>query len=153
MTSIFEIMTREPSVCLERTSVEECARLMRECDCGEIPVVNNINELRVIGVVTDRDIVVRLIAEGKNPLSCTVEECCTKPAITVSEKTSVDSCLMTMENHQVRRLPVVDSFGRCIGIVSQADLARSAIPAKETGKLVRKVSAPNRAPEPSPIMQ
>ena len=132
-----DVMTKNPRCCTEDVTLNEVARLMVQNDCGEIPVVGQGNQL--IGVVTDRDIVCRVVAEGKDPKVITAEQCMTHPAISVLEDDSLESVLMTMETNQVRRVPVVDDDGRCVGIISQADVALAGRDA-EVGELVREVS-------------
>ena len=94
-------------------------------------------------MITDRDIVVRAVAEGRNPLSLTASACLTSPVITIREEASLDECTDLMEAKQIRRLLVVDESGALIGIVAQADVARHAS-RKDAGELVRDVSAPSR---------
>jgi CBS domain-containing protein len=110
---------------------------MRQNDCGEIPVVDSAE--RPIGVVTDRDIVCRVVAEGKNPMAYTVDRCMSQPVITVSTETPVEEVINTMEKHRIRRVPVVDASGACAGIIAQADVAW-AERLSEVGELVREVS-------------
>jgi CBS domain-containing protein len=139
-------MTRYPTCCTPDTSLDRIAQLMVLQDCGEIPIVQD-DETRVpIAVVTDRDIVCRVIARGRNPLEYTAETCMTQPVVTVPEEMSIDDVLATMEKHQIRRVPVVNTRGHCVGIISQADVAwrRSK---KEVAELVREVS--REATEPS----
>ncbi|HKY21452.1 MAG TPA: CBS domain-containing protein [Vicinamibacterales bacterium] len=119
-----DIMTREPACCGPKTTLEDVAKLMVQNDCGEIPVVDVNN--RVIGVVTDRDIVCRVVAAGINPLERTAESCMTPSVVTARENDSIADIISMMERHQVRRVPVVRDGGLCTGIVSQADLARIA---------------------------
>lgn len=95
---------------------------MVEYDCGEIPVIESISNLKPIGVVTDRDIVCRAITLGKNPLEMTVSECMSNPCVTVNSDTSIKDCCKILKENKIRRVPVVDEKGRCCGIVSQADL-------------------------------
>jgi len=130
-------MTRNPRCCTEEVTLHEVARLMVQNDCGEIPVVDEDNQL--IGVVTDRDIVCRVVAEGKDPMAITAEECMTHPVIAVFEDDSLDSVLSAMEKHQIRRVPVVDGSGCCSGIIAQADVALQARDS-DVGELVREVS-------------
>jgi CBS domain-containing protein len=132
-----DVMTRNPRCCTEDVTLHEVARLMVQNDCGEIPVVGEHN--RLIGVVTDRDIVCRVVAEGKDPSVITAEECMTHPVISVDEDDSLESVLATMEKHQIRRVPVVDGSGCCSGIIAQADLAFQARESA-VGELVREVS-------------
>ena len=135
-----EMMTRNPSACTEQTSLQEVARTMVGCDCGAVPVVRGT---ALAGMITDRDIVVRAVAEGKNPVTMTVRECMTSPVVSVREDTSLEECTELMESNKVRRMPVVDASGALVGIVAQADVARHAS-RKDAGELVRDVSTPGR---------
>jgi CBS domain-containing protein len=132
-----DLMTKNPRCCTEDMTLHEVARLMVQIDCGEIPVVGEGNQL--IGVVTDRDIVVRAVAEGKDTRAITVEECMTHPAISVDEDESLADVMSTMEKHQIRRVVVVNGAGCCVGIIAQADVARGA-QNSDVGELVREVS-------------
>src|SRR5207253_2648166 len=87
-----DIMTVHPKCCSPSTNLKEVAKMMLECDCGEIPVIENTNSLRPIGVITDRDIVCRVLALGKNPLETTVGECMSTPCITVNAEMMVEDC-------------------------------------------------------------
>lgn len=136
-----DIMTGDPACCSPETSVQEAARLMVENDCGEIPVVDK--QGAPVGVITDRDIACRCVAEGKR-LDMPVSEAMSAPAVTVAEDASLDDCCALMEENQVRRVPVVDANGKCCGIVAQADIARTA-DEDRTAELVRDVSEPSRA--------
>ncbi len=132
-----DVMTPEPQCCSPETPLNEVANLMVEADCGEIPVVDASN--RLIGVVTDRDIVCRIVAKGKNPSSCSAQDAMTQPVVAVLADTTLDEIVAVMEENQIRRVPVVDSAGCCCGIVSQADVALTARES-EVGEMVREVS-------------
>lgn len=134
-----EIMSKDPACCTRETSLQDVAVLMVEHDCGEIPVVDNMQSKRPVGVVTDRDITVRTVALGKNPLELRARDCMSSPAVTVTPETSLDDCCNLMEENQLRRVPVVDEAGCCCGIVSQADIAQHASKG-EAGELVKDVS-------------
>ena len=134
-----DIMTDNPACCTPETPLRDVARMMVDCDCGEIPVVDTSQ--RPIGVVTDRDITCRAVAQGKNPLEMTANDVMSHPVITVSPDTDLEDALDTMETHQVRRVPAVDADGKICGIVSQADIARHA-PEDETAEMVKDVSQP-----------
>ncbi len=140
-----DIMTKNPACCTPDTNLQEVARLMVEHDCGESPVVESKQSMKLVGVITDRDITCRSVAVGKNPLELTAGDCMSSPCVTVTPEMSVESCCQTMEENQVRRVPVVDKSGACCGIVSQADIAQHASK-QETGKVVKGVSLPNAAP-------
>jgi CBS domain-containing protein len=124
------------------TSLEEVARMMVQCDCGEIPVIERQDLRKVVGVVTDRDIVCRAVARGENPLLLSAAAVMTSPAVTVREHDDVDEVVRLMETHQVRRIPVLEQNGEICGIVSLADIARHDS-RKQTGELVREVSTPS----------
>lgn len=134
-----DIMTENPSCCTPDTALQEVARMMEENDCGCIPVVENEDTRKPVGVVTDRDIATRVVAQGKNPLEVTAGKCMSSPAVTVTPETSVDDCCRVMEENQVRRVPVVDASGGCCGMVAQADVATKA-GKQETSEVVREVS-------------
>jgi CBS domain-containing protein len=123
------------------TPLEDVARMMVNCDCGEIPVVERLDLKKPVGVVTDRDIVCRTIAEGKNPLTMSAGRVMTSPAVTAKEGDGIDAIKSIMETHQVRRVPVVDQNGEICGIVSLADIARCDS-RKEAGEVIREVSSP-----------
>ncbi len=139
-----ELMTPNPTCCTPDTAIQEVARLMRDHDCGEIPVVEGRDAGTLVGVVTDRDIVLRLVAEGQDYRGATAGSCMTQPALSLPRDAQVSDAVEMMQAHQVRRLPIVDDRGVVRGIVSQADLARWAS-TEQTGELVRDVSEPSRS--------
>jgi CBS domain-containing protein len=132
-----DVMTSDPACCSLNTSLDQVAKMMVQNDCGEIPIIDTSN--RPVGVVTDRDIVCRVVAEGKNPSAHTAQECMTTPAVTVRADAPIGDVIATMEQHQIRRVPVVDDGGCCSGIISQADIANAAAPNK-TSELVTEIS-------------
>jgi len=131
------LMTADPQCCTAETPLNEVAKLMVENDCGEIPIVDHDKQL--IGVVTDRDIVCRVVAKGQNPSAMTAQDAMTQPVISVTEGSSLEDVLSLMEEHQIRRVPVVDATGACCGIIAQADVAMVA-QESEVGEMVREVS-------------
>jgi CBS domain-containing protein len=132
-----DVMTENPACCTPDTPLEQVAKLMVQHDCGEIPVIDASEQ--PIGVVTDRDIVCRVVAEGKNPVAYTAELCMTQPAVTVRVDSTLEEVVNTMEKHQIRRVPVVDERGCCAGMIAQADVAWSGRE-KDVAELVREVS-------------
>jgi CBS domain-containing protein len=134
-----DVMTTEPACCYPSTSIQEVARLMKQFDCGEIPVVDEKTR-KPVGVITDRDIACRCVADGKDTRQVTAEDCMSKPVITVTPDADLEECCTAMEKNQIRRIPVVDSDG-CCGIVSQADIARTSS-AKQVASVVKIVSRP-----------
>ena len=132
-----DVMTPDPACCSPHTSIDQVAKMMIQNNCGEIPIVDAAN--RPLGVVTDRDIVCRIVAEGKNPLGYTAEQAMTTPAVALGTDVSIDDVILTMEDHQIRRVLVVDDAGACAGIIAQADVAVKG-PARKTVELLREVS-------------
>ena len=139
MTSIESVMTRDPVTCFANTPLPEVAALMLSHDCGQIPVVDA--QGKPLGVVTDRDIVVRVVAQGGNPAVSTAADAMTSPAKTVTLDTDLKDCLHTMERAQIRRVPVVDDRGRLVGIVATADVALAG-ERKAIAEVMEEVSAP-----------
>jgi CBS domain-containing protein len=132
-----DFMTADPACCRPHTPLDQVAKLMVQYDCGEIPVLDVSD--RPVGVVTDRDIVCRVVAEGKNPMAYPAETCMSESVVSVPADAPITDVVSTMEYHQVRRVPVVDDKGCCIGIISQADVA-SVAQKKHIAELVREVS-------------
>ena len=135
-----DIMSRDPVCCGPETNLRQVAEKMVEFDCGEIPVCDDAG--KPIGVITDRDIVCRVVAKGHDPNSALAEEYMSDPVVTTTPDTTLDECVRLMEQYQVRRLPVTDEHGRCCAMVAQADLATKG-PRDTTIEVVSKVSEPN----------
>ena len=136
-----DMMTSDPACCTSDTALPEVARMMVDKDCGEIPVVENKSSKIPVGVVTDRDIVCRTVANGLNPLDLTAADCMTKPIVTVTPDMSLEECCRIMEEKLIRRVPVVDDRGACVGMLAVADVARHT--GKNTaGHIVKEVSEP-----------
>jgi CBS domain-containing protein len=133
---IRDIMTSNPSTIEPNTSVADAARIMKQEDAGVVPVTENG---RLTGMVTDRDIAIRVVAEGKDPQSTPVREVASQNLVTVDPQQDLDEALRLMAKHQVRRLPVVEEDGRLVGVVAQADVARYGDDTK-TGQVVQEIS-------------
>jgi CBS domain-containing protein len=133
---IREVMSSNPSAIEADKSVADAAKLMRDEDVGLAPVVEGD---RLVGTLTDRDITVRVVAEGKDPQSTTVREVASTDLVTVDPEQDLDEAVRLMAQHQVRRLPVVEEDGRLVGVVAQADVARQADD-RQTGEVVERIS-------------
>ena len=138
---VTEVMTKGPACCTPDSPLEVVAKMMKEHDCGAIPIVGDLSTKLPIGVITDRDIVMRALADGVNPLGLTARDCMTAPAETITEDADVEDCIELLEQRQIRRVLVVDRQGRCSGIVAQADIASHA-PKRKVGELLQQVSLP-----------
>lgn len=139
-----EIMTRNVECVTPQDDLAHAARMMRDLDVGLLPVVDsNDGSLRLTGVITDRDIALRHVAEGHGP-ECRVEEAMSRKDLVVARPDDdVDDVMRLMREHQVRRVPVVDD-GRLVGIVAQADLATDTPDEGEVGRTVERISEPAR---------
>jgi CBS domain-containing protein len=136
MTSNLECVTREDSL-------TRAAQLMRDSDIGALPVVEDTTSMRLLGVITDRDIAVRHVA-GDNSDDCVVGDHMTSGRIfTVSPDDDVDTVMRTMKSEQVRRVPVCEG-DRLVGIIAQADIATEDIDDARTGEVVERISEPGR---------
>ena len=142
--NVKEVMTANPACCTSDMSLQEVAKLMVDNDCGCIPVVDDTKSKKPVGMITDRDITVRTVAEGKNPLELTVSDAMTANAITVTPLTSLEECCNLMESNQVRRVAVIDEKGSCCGIIAQADIAVNA-DQRKTAEVVQEVSKASAA--------
>jgi CBS domain-containing protein len=138
-----QIMTQSPASCTRTSTAQEAATLMRDNDCGAIPVVEDSGGKRLIGIVTDRDLAVRAIAQGQGPATM-IGNLMTDDPVTCAEEDSVEDLRQVMVERLVRRVPVVDEDGALVGIVAQADLARveGAASDREVGRIVEAISEP-----------
>jgi CBS domain-containing protein len=134
--SIQELMSTNPVAIDADQSVADAAKMLRDEDVGLAPIVDGG---RLIGTVTDRDIAIRVVAEGKDPASTKVREIASTDLVTVDPQQDLDEALRLMGRHQVRRLPVVDESARLVGVLAQADVAREAS-VTQTGELVEEIS-------------
>jgi CBS domain-containing protein len=134
--SIRDTMTSNPRTIETSTPVAEAARLMSSEDVGSLPIVEGE---RLVGMLTDRDITVRVVAEGMDPQSTTAGDVASRDVVSVDPQQQLDEALRLMAQHQVRRLPVVEEDGRLVGIVAQADVATAGQDAR-TGQVVEEIS-------------
>ena len=136
-----EIMSKDPRTITPDLSVREAAQLMKEEDVGVLPVVEaQGNDKRLVGMVTDRDIAIRVVAEGRN--DARVRDIMSGNPRSVRENDDVDEVLELMGREQVRRLPVVDERGAVVGIIAQADVARQAHDERKVEDTIEKISQP-----------
>jgi CBS domain-containing protein len=134
---IRDVMTPNPECVTDKDSLLQAARIMRDKDTGIVPVVDG---KKIIGLITDRDIVVRAIADGKNISDVRVNEIMTKSVRSVKEDSTVDEVLNLMGNAEIRRVPVVNTNNELVGIVSIGDLASKTARDNKVGKAVESIS-------------
>jgi len=137
MTNAREIMSGNAECVGENETLVDAARKMRDLDVGALPVCGQDNRLK--GMVTDRDIVVKVIAEGGDPASTTAGTLCEGQIVTIGADDPIEEVLRTMGQHKVRRLPVIDGHD-LVGVVSQADVAKN-VPQEKVGELLKTISS------------
>jgi CBS domain-containing protein len=135
------IMTDSPAVCTPDTTAQDAARMMQDNDCGSLPVVESRDSMKLVGMITDRDLALRVLGRGQNP-GTPVREAMTRNVSSVKVDDGLDAVERVMTGQQVRRVPVVDGQDRIVGIVAQADLARELGGSKEVSRVVEKISQP-----------
>ena len=137
-----DIMTKNPSVVTPDTALRDAAKMMQRDDVGMLPVVESNGSKKLVGIVTDRDITIRHVAEGHASADCPVREAMTDRLVTSRETDDVDDLMKVMGREQVRRIPVVDERGSIIGVVAQADIVREVRDDKGAERTVEKISEP-----------
>ena len=135
-------MTKNPVCCLPADMVTEVAQLMKSDNIGPIPVIENGVTKKLVGIVTDRDLALKVVAEGRDPKSTKVETVMTRMVITCLADDDIQKALDAMSKHQLRRIPVVDNDGRILGIISQADVATRIDKPEKTAAMVKEISQP-----------
>jgi len=136
-----EIMTKDPECCLPSDSVMKAAQLMKSEDVGPIPIVDDKDGKRLAGIVTDRDLAIKVVAEARDPKTTVIEEVMSEGLVTCRESDDVQTVLKLMQDNQIRRIPVVDKKDQLVGIIAQADVATRLGQTGATGEVVEQISA------------
>ena len=142
-TKIAEVMSDRPRAVTPQTSVREAAQLMEQEDVGALPVVDD--GTRLVGILTDRDIAVRVVGQGADPERTQVGDVASKDVVALTPEHDLDDALKLMAQEQVRRLPIIAEENELVGVIAQADLARMAKD-KTAGQVVEAISEPPRGP-------
>ena len=137
MAKCREVMTKDPASCNASEMVTKVASLMKQHDVGSVPVAESD---RLVGIVTDRDIVLKVVAAGRNPEQTAVRDAMTPNPVCCREDDDLEQALKLMKERQVRRMPIVDGNGRLSGIIAQADVATRLNKDAKTGELVEAIS-------------
>jgi CBS domain-containing protein len=135
-----EVMTPAPVTCRPGDAIVDAARLMRSYDVGSLPVVKDDESQMLVGVITDRDIAIRVVGEGRNPVHAKVSDAMSTEVVSCTTTDLYQEALQTMGAHQLRRMPVVDAQRRVVGIIAQADVATRIAQPTTTGALVEAIS-------------
>ena len=135
-----EVMTKNPVCCQPDDMVEKAAQLMQSENVGSIPVIENEQTQKLVGIVTDRDLVLEIIAKGRDVKSTRVEAVMTREVVTCRAGDDLQKALDRMGEHQLRRIPIVDDDNRIVGIIAQADVATRVNLPEKTGEMVEEIS-------------
>jgi CBS domain-containing protein len=138
-----DVMTEDPVCCTPETNLQDVAQMMVEADCGGLPVTDSADSMTPIGMITDRDIVCRAVAQGKDLRVMTASDCMSTPCVTIDADSSLEECISLLEGSMIRRVPVVDDDGACCGIISQSDIAR--FQTHQAGELLPQLSGESAA--------
>src|SRR5579872_179273 len=138
-----DLMTKDPVCCLPTDAISQAAHLMKQHDIGVLPVVADQTGKKLIGIITDRDLTVQVLADGRDTANVRVEDILRRKVVSCSPDDDCGRALELMEQHQVRRVPVIDNSGRVVGIISQADVALRMRDEAKTAELVAQVSQPS----------
>ena len=136
------VMTKNPVFCLPADFVSKVAQLMVHENIGQIPVIKNEKTRKLIGIVTDRDLAMKIVAEGLDAKSTKVETVMTRKVVTCMADDDLQAALDVMSKHQLRRIPIVDHDGKILGIIAQADVATRVNEPEETAAMVKEISKP-----------
>jgi CBS domain-containing protein len=139
-------MTANPSCCVPGDSVATAAQIMKRENVGPVLVVSDRSDRRLVGIVTDRDLAVKVVAEGRDAHSTRLDEVMSSNPVTCNQEDDVSDAMRMMADYQVRRIPVVDENHRLVGIIAQADIARMGSD-EEVGDMVEDISQPYGAGE------
>lgn len=135
-----DVMTMDPCCCERAATAHKAANLMLEMDVGIVPVVDNESDKRLVGVVTDRDLCISVIAGGKDPTSTRLEECMSAEIVSCSPEDDVRKVFDLMNQRQVRRIPVIDADNHVAGIVSTKDIALNTESLAKVGDTLKHIS-------------
>jgi len=140
MKKCYEVMTKDPVCCLPTDSVSKAAQLMKDENIGSIPVIENEQSQMLVGIVTDRDLALTIVAEGRDAASTPVEAVMTRELVTCLDDDDLQKALGAMAENQLRRIPVVDNDHKIVGIIAQADVATRVDEPETTGEIVKEIS-------------
>jgi len=144
MKKCSEVMTKDPVCCVPNDMVAAAAKLMRTGNVGSIPVIENEQTRRLVGIVTDRDLAMKIVAEGQDAKSTRVEAVMTHKVVTCHAEDDLQKALDAMAEHQLRRIPVVDNDNKVVGIIAQADVATRMDQPEKTAEMVKEISQASR---------
>ena len=137
-----QIMTTDPACCAPSCTVDEVAQMMKQHDIGPVPVVSHDSHHMLVGIITDRDLALKVVATNQQPSKIAASQIMTKEPVCCKPDDDIEDVLDLMQTHQLRRIPVVDEENKLIGIISQADVANRLNWSDKTAQVVEQVSKP-----------
>ena len=137
-----QLMTREPVCCLPNDNVIKAAQIMKRADIGLIPIIDTEETKMIVGILSDRDMTMNVIAESRDPQTTTVEEVMTRKVVSCQVSDDIQKAMDLMMEYQLRRIPVVDKSNKIVGIISQADVATRLNQPGTTAEVVKEISQP-----------
>ncbi len=140
MKTSSDVMTKNPVAALPDDTVASVAQLMKDRDIGPVPIVEDKISKKLFGIVTDRDLAIKVVAEGLDPRTTPVKDVMTRDVVTCHEEDEIEATLQAMSKHQLRRILVVDADGSLVGIIAQADVATRMNEPEITGEVVKEIS-------------
>jgi len=143
MKTCMDVMTPNPVCCLPTDHVSAVAQIMKRENIGPMPVVDSQETRKLIGIITDRDLAMKIVGEGRDVESAKVEAVMTRKVVTCREDDELKRALKSMSDHQIRRIVIVDSANKVVGIISQADLATRMNQPEKTAEVVKDISQEN----------
>lgn len=143
MKTCESMMTKNPICCLPTDTVVKAAQLMKSENIGSIPVIENEQTRKLVGIVTDRDLALKVVAQGKDAKSTQVESVMTDTLVTCQAEDEIQKALDAMSEHQLRRIPIVNTENKILGIIAQADVATRVNKPEKTAEMVKDISQAN----------
>jgi CBS domain-containing protein len=140
MSTCSAVMTKDPVCCFPNDMVAKVAELMKSKDIGSVPIIENEQTLKLVGIVTDRDLALKIVAEGRDAKSTKAAEVMTREVVTCRADDDLQTALAAMSEHQLRRIPVIDSSNRIVGIIAQADVATRVDQPEKVAAVVKGIS-------------
>jgi CBS domain-containing protein len=140
MKTCEDVMTSNPTCCLPTDNVAKVAELMKRENIGSVPVIENDQTRKLIGIITDRDLALRIVGEGRDAKSARVEAVMTRKVVACRADDDLQRVLEAMSKHQLRRIPIVNNENKIVGIISQADVATRVNQPEKTAEVVKDIS-------------
>lgn len=137
------IMTPNPQCCTPQTTVQDVAQMMKSVDAGSVPVVESESNRQIVGIVTDRDLALKVVGEGRDPKTTRVQDVMSPDVVTCNERDSLDKAMQAMSDYQIRRIPVINDRKVIVGVIAQADVATRTEQPMQTAEVVEEISQSN----------